>query len=124
MFFFVSPLLSNIFLKYIFTEKETVIASYFYSILNLFYSFFFLTDQLTYLNSDGINDELLEEIFGGETLENGCIFQNEAADEGQAVLWDFDCSVFEYKPAVDENSNNDCSRDPETQVSVEICKDR
>lgn len=86
-------------------------------ILLLFYANL-RTDQLAYLNSSQNND-LLEEIFA-EAQPNECIFQNEAAEEKQSILLDFDCSVFEYKAEVDDNRNVMCSQDSEVQVMAHV----
>ncbi|XP_061195461.1 uncharacterized protein LOC133203707 [Saccostrea echinata] len=77
-------------------------------------------DQLSYLNSDQTSDDLLEEIFGFESQTNDCVFQNEAEEENQTILWDFDCSVFESKATVDENSNYESSADTQFQETTQI----
>lgn len=78
------------------------------------------TDQLAYLNSSENND-LLEEIFA-ETQPNECTIQNDAADERQAILMDFDCSVFECKSEVDDNRNFVWSQDSEVQAMAHVWK--
>ncbi|XP_062585683.1 uncharacterized protein LOC134247328 [Saccostrea cucullata] len=81
------------------------------------------TDQVSYLNSDQTNDDLLDKIFGLESQTNECVFLDEVEEGQQALLWEFDCSVFERKIMVDDNSNYESSADSTFQDKALIWKD-
>ncbi|XP_022296994.2 uncharacterized protein LOC111106564 [Crassostrea virginica] len=74
----------------------------------------YFSDQMLSSNKDSNND-LLDEIFG-ETPPTEWVSQADAMEDSQSVLLDFDCSVLECKPVVDDNSNFICNQDSDLRV--------